>query len=106
MCSGGFLMKPIARFIFPVLIPLALLGATPAPLATVPAIKGHPGAPTPLFNGKDLNGWTWHPSVETLKLADIWTVKDGILHCAVARTTGYIDTEQEYKNFILTVEYR
>jgi hypothetical protein len=86
--------------------------AAPAP-ATGPVvippnspIKGKPGATVQLFNGKDLSGWNWHPSVETLKVGDIWTVKDGVLHCAATRITGFIDTGKEYKNFILTVEYR
>lgn len=70
------------------------------------ALKGKLGAPIELFNGKDLSGWAWHPSAPTLKESDIWSVKDGVLHCAATRVTGFIDTEKSYKNFVLTVEYR
>ena len=69
-------------------------------------VKGKAGAAVQLFDGKDLAGWNWHPSVETLKVGDIWTVKAGVLHFAATRVTGFIDTEKQYKNFILTVEYR
>jgi Domain of Unknown Function (DUF1080) len=84
----------------------AVPGTGPAVIPAVTPMKGTPRTAVQLFNGKDLTGWGWHPSVATLKVGDIWTVKDGVLHCAATRTTGFIDTDKEYKNFILTVEYR
>jgi hypothetical protein len=62
-------------------------------------------APSPLFNGKDLSGWTWHSPTSDTKIEDTWSVRDGALHSA-AKPTGYIETEKQFKNFTLTVEYR
>ncbi|HXG62272.1 MAG TPA: DUF1080 domain-containing protein [Planctomycetota bacterium] len=66
---------------------------------------------TPLFNGKDLSGWTYFlekkgPNQDgTMKMEDVWSVKDGVLHCK-GRPNGYIRTEKDYKNFILKLEWR
>jgi hypothetical protein len=90
---------------------LTLLAGGPALAADLPVIppvvppKGKPGTPVELFNGKDLTGWTWHSATTTSKIDDVWSVKDGVLHC-VAKPTGYIMAEKEYKNFIFTLEYR
>jgi hypothetical protein len=92
----------------------ALLGAAPpasGPAVIPPAVPvaGKLGAPVALFNGKDLAGWTWHgQSANYSKIADVWTVKDGMLHCAAVpgNATGYIVSEKEYKNFVLTLEFR
>ena len=73
--------------------------------AVPPAVSGKLGTPGALFNGKDLAGWTWHSATTTSKIADVWTVQDGVLKCA-AKPTGYIVTDKEYKNFILTLDYR
>lgn len=76
-----------------------------APVPPVVPVAGKIGTPVPLFNGKDLTGWTWHSATATSKIGDVWTVKDGVLHCA-GKPLGFIDTDKEYKNFTLTVEYR
>ncbi len=104
----------IRSIAFPLLC-LALLGAAPQGPATSPAavppavtVTGKLGTAVPLFNGKDTAGWVWHGQVADSKIGDTWTVKDGVLHCAAVRTgtAGYIETEREYKNFVLTLEYR
>jgi hypothetical protein len=59
----------------------------------------------PLFNGKDLSGWTWHSTVAGSTAGETWSVKEGILHSGTG-PTGYIATEKDYQNFTLTVEYR
>jgi hypothetical protein len=65
----------------------------------------------PLFNGKDLSGWTFFLEKRgdnkdgTMKMEDVWSVKDGILHCK-GRPNGYIRTEKDYKNFVLKLEWR
>jgi hypothetical protein len=83
--------------------------ATPATTRNVipPArpVTGKLAAPIPLFNGKDLSGWSWHSGTAGTKIDDAWSVQDGILRLA-SKPTGFIDTAKEYKNFILTIEQR
>ena len=54
-----------------------------------------------LFNGKDLNGWTIHGTEK-------WYVKDGLLICESGpdKQYGYLSTDKNYKNFILTLEFK
>ena len=57
------------------------------------------GEPVELFNGQDLTGWT------EIECAGIWTAQAGRLHCP-GQPIGYLRTEQEYTNFVLTLEWR
>jgi hypothetical protein len=85
---------------------------TTAPIAP-PALSGPLGEPIQLFNGKDLEGWVWYqrpPKTATapaaVDIADVWSVRDGILHCK-GKPTGYIRTTKEFGgNYVLTVEQR
>src|SRR6478672_843295 len=54
-----------------------------------------------LFNGKDLNGWTIHGTEK-------WYVDHGELVCESGpdKQYGYLSTNQSYKNFLLTVEFK
>lgn len=54
-----------------------------------------------LFNGKDLSGWTIHGTEK-------WMVEDGLLICESGpdKEYGYLSTDKEYKNFILTLEFK
>src|SRR6187401_1557388 len=54
-----------------------------------------------LFNGKDLTGWTIHGTEK-------WFVDNGELVCESGpdKQYGYLSTNQPYKNFILTVEFK
>jgi hypothetical protein len=61
-----------------------------------------PKAKTELFNGKDTTGWVVFPT-ETSK--DTWSIKDGILSC-VGKPSGFLRTEQSYKQYRFTVEWR
>ena len=61
-----------------------------------------PKAKAELFNGKDTTGWVVFPA-ETSK--DTWSVKDGILAC-VGKPSGFLRTEQSYKQYRFTVEWR
>jgi hypothetical protein len=55
---------------------------------------------TPLFNGRDLNGWF------NINCApDTWTVKDGMIHSTGAPICE-LRTERMYENFILELEYQ
>ena len=57
-----------------------------------------------LFNGKDLSGWKLHVKggadpTQTFK------VEGGVILCT-GKSIGYLRTEQDYKNYKLTVEWR
>jgi len=114
-------MAALRRAVWVVVAGLAVMGAAPAasgpavappvaPAVVPPAVPvaGKLGTPVLLFNGKDLTGWKWYGRIATTKLEDVWTVKNGVLHCKAlaADATGYMDMDKEYKNFVLTVEYR
>ena len=55
---------------------------------------------TPLFNGRDLEGW-----VNVNCAPDTWSAKDGVIHCT-GKPTGALRTVRQYENFILEVEWR
>lgn len=54
-----------------------------------------------LFNGKDLTGWKIHGTEK-------WWVNDGLLICESGpdKQYGYLSTEKNYKNFILTLQFK
>jgi len=54
-----------------------------------------------LFNGKDLTGWKIHGT-------ELWYVEDGELVCESGpdKAYGYLATEQTYKDFDLTVDFK
>lgn len=81
-------MNPITRFL--VSISLALFS-----ISTF-AQDGF----TPLFNGRNLDGW-----VNVNCASETWTVKDGMIHCT-GIPTGALRTERQYENFILELEWR
>ena len=54
-----------------------------------------------LFDGKDLEGWTF--SSEQNKAA--WGVKDGVL-TNTGRPVGYLRTEKPYTNYVLRLQMR
>lgn len=61
-----------------------------------------------LFNGKDTTGWkAFVPDLakDGKDQLSVWSVKDGVLQCA-GRPIGYIQTEAEYDNFVLELEWR
>ncbi len=55
----------------------------------------------PIFNGKDLTGWTIYGTEK-------WYVEDGLLVCESGpdKEYGYLGTEKEYKDFELNVEFK
>jgi hypothetical protein len=76
------------------------------------ALLSHGAEPIPLFNGKDLSGWShylWDSKNKaedtTTPVSAVWTVEDGILICK-GRPTGYLRTLKEYENYKLQVEWR
>ena len=60
-----------------------------------------------LFNGRDLDGWTFFHSDENgpVDPGDIWEVRDGVIRCS-GKAGGYIRTKKTYRDFKLTVEWR
>lgn len=54
----------------------------------------------PLFNGKDLSGWT---AVDGPMSS--WKVEDGLLYCS-GGGGGWLSTTDEYANFELELEFR
>ena len=54
----------------------------------------------PLFNGRDLSGFTDMNTSE-----DTWYVENGLLKCT-GQPIGVMRTEKQYENFILDVEWR
>lgn len=61
--------------------------------------------PQKLFNGKDLEGWTFDGIDPQVKPAEVWSVADGNLVCK-GRPPGVIRTKADYQNYELTVEWR
>ncbi|QDV37312.1 3-keto-disaccharide hydrolase [Tautonia plasticadhaerens] len=61
--------------------------------------------PIRLFNGEDLSGWTAVLAGEDARAEDVWTVRDGVLSCS-GKPNGYIRTEESYKDYTLTLEWR
>lgn len=57
--------------------------------------------PVSLFNGKDLTGWT-------INGTEKWYVENGELVCESGpdKQYGYLSTNKQYKNFILTVQFK
>jgi len=64
-------------------------------------LPDHFGEARRLFNGKDLNDWTF--SSDANKTA--WSVRDGIL-VNEGRPRGYIRTKSDYTNYILRLQWR
>jgi len=58
-----------------------------------------------LFNGKNLAGWKYYLVEPDVKMADVWSVRDGLLICK-GEPMGYIATKKKYTNFKLVVEWR
>lgn len=66
-------------------------------------------APAPVsgqvFNGRDLNGWTYQLAKSEVPMSAVWTVEDGILICQ-GEPLGYLATTQAFTNARVLVEWR
>lgn len=58
-----------------------------------------------LFNGRDLEDWSYHLVDPDLKIEEVWSIRDGLLICR-GEPLGYIHTKRSYTNFTLFVEWR
>ena len=70
-------------------------------------------APTPLFNGQNLEGWQVYLQNHTPGTAqDIFQVEDGAIHVyknaadTTAQPFGYLFTTEEHADYRLTLEYK
>jgi len=64
-------------------------------------LPDHFGEAKLLFNGKDLDGWTFSSD----QLKETWSVKDGVL-ATKGRPIGYIRTKEDFTNYVLWLEFR
>ncbi len=69
-------------------------------LATATPLLGEEEGFTPLFNGKNLDGW-----VNVNCAPETWSVKDGVIACTGA-PIGALRTPRQYENFIMEVDWR
>jgi hypothetical protein len=76
------------------------LAAVLAPVAAAAQAQG-----VPLFNGKDLSGWSHFLVDPKVAATDVWSVQDGVLVCK-GEPLGYLYTNAEYTSFTLIVEWR
>lgn len=64
-----------------------------------------PKEKTMLWNGKDFAGWKLFIPDKSVDVHDIWSVKDGVVHCKGV-PNGYMRTRAEYSNYRLHLEWR
>jgi len=60
---------------------------------------------TALWNGKDFSGWKLFIPDEKVNVNDVWSVKDGVIHCT-GKPNGYMRTEDDYSDYKLHLEWR
>jgi putative membrane-bound dehydrogenase-like protein len=64
------------------------------------------GQPVVLFDGTNLEAWTYHLADPGAKLADVWSLEPGgVLRCK-GNPIGYLKTKDEFLNFRLELEWR
>ena len=60
---------------------------------------------TQLWNGEDFTGWKLFVGDENVDVEDVWSIEDGVIKCKGV-PNGYMRTESEYSNYVLTLEWR
>ena len=58
-----------------------------------------------LFNGKDLNNWTFHLKDPSVDPAKVFYIQDGVIHIT-GDPFGYMRTKESYSDYLLTLEWR
>jgi putative membrane-bound dehydrogenase-like protein len=74
-------------------------------LASNPRADGKRLEKRSLFDGKSLAGWTFFLEDPNAKMEDVWSVKDGVIHCK-GHPIGYLRTTEDFTSYVLTVEWR
>ena len=59
----------------------------------------------PLFNGKDLTGWTTYLKDPSADPKNTWTFDDGVIICN-GKPNGYIATKEQYGDYVLKLKWR
>jgi len=93
-----------------ILTVLVILGVVGPLVATAKDAPDRPEKKAPdkainLFDGKTLAGWEHFLVKPDVKMADVWSVRDGLLICK-GTPLGYLATKKLYTNYRLIVEYR
>ncbi len=70
-------------------------------LAIAPAMAEE----TQLFNGQNLDGWTFHLQEGQQEVEDSWIVQRGLLVCR-GLASGYLIHQREFENYVLSLEVR
>src|SRR5262245_38735723 len=80
------------------------------------ALAADPGNWKPLFNGKDLKGWSAHYASKTPDGAPaastIFKVENGVIHAYATHALGtspptaYLVTDNAYQDYVLSLEYQ
>ena len=71
----------------------------------VESLVATPGKKIDLWNGKDFTNWKMFIEDSSVPVEDIWSVKDGAIHCTGA-VNGYLRTNTSYRDYKLIVEWR
>lgn len=58
-----------------------------------------------LFDGSDLSQWTLFIPGDSVDVNDVWSIKDGAVHC-VGVPNGYMRTNETFSNYKLQLEWR
>jgi hypothetical protein len=58
-----------------------------------------------LFDGSSLEGWSCFTVDPQVKMEDVWSVRDGLM-VGKGEPLGYLYTNKDYTNYMLTVEWR
>jgi Domain of Unknown Function (DUF1080) len=87
------------------MLPLFSRLALPAFALALASTAASPADTVPLFNGKDLGGWSHFLVDPTVRMEDVWSVRDGVLICK-GEPLGFLQTKAEYSSFRLLVEWR
>ena len=96
---------PLAAAFLLLVLVVQGLGFGPRPDAMEKGLAPVFGRTIELFDGRSLDGWRSFRRDDAGEGAGAWSVKDGILVCN-GRPIGYLQTEMEFENFELTLEWR
>ncbi len=83
---------------------ILLLTLTLALPSVLPAGQNADEGWTPLFNGKDFDGWKFHLGKEGADNQGTFTIDDGVLVCN-GKPSGYMYTEKSYCCYTLKLEF-
>ena len=89
---------------------LAPLFALALSMALAPAVLAEDASAAPptahveLFNGKDFTGWKFTMKGDVDPMT-VWSVDNGVIKC-LGKPNGYMRTEQSYRDYKATVEWR